>query len=389
MPLHLTVEVVRTTIALLALGPEWRSLEREQQLPLPFATFDWAVSWWSHLHEDRHGVRDHLYIHAVRADGELVAVAPLMLTTRPGAGPLRHRAVQFFGADSNMTEIRGMVVRPGFESSAQSSVLDALRSSTDEWDELVWGGIPGEDEVRHELLDHAFADVTWAPPIHDYVLELPGSWDELRRGLGRNLKESLRRCANAPRRDGLELGFHVVRTGPEVAVAIDRFLELHRRRSQLTDTVHHGDVFSTANAKRFLHDVCARFAARGRLRIYVLTIDGETVATRIGFVVGTSLYLYYSGYDPRYRQYSVMTTTVAEAIKDAIAEGLTSVNLSTGTDVSKTRWRPQETTFRSASVVAPTRRAMFSHRIVTGAQQAMQFGPVRRVIGRMVMRYPD
>ena len=49
---------------------------------------------------------------------------------------------------------------------------------------------------------------------------------------------------------------------------------------------------------------------------------GQIVAMRLGFVVDDSLYLYYSGYDPLWARYSVMTTTVAEALKYAIACGL-------------------------------------------------------------------
>jgi hypothetical protein len=43
------------------------------------------------------------------------------------------------------------------------------------------------------------------------------------------------------------------------------------------------------------------------------------MATRIGFVLGKTLYLYYSGYDVKMRKYSIMTTTVCETIKYAIA----------------------------------------------------------------------
>ena len=72
----------------------------------------------------------------------------------------------------------------------------------------------------------------------------------------------------------------------------------------------------------------------------MLCIAGEAVALRLGFVHDDELYLYYSGYDPAWGRYSVMTTVVAEAIKWAIGQGFGRVNLSTGSDVSKTRWRP-------------------------------------------------
>jgi hypothetical protein len=42
-----------------------------------------------------------------------------------------------------------------------------------------------------------------------------------------------------------------------------------------------------------------------------------------------------------------MTTTVAEAIKYAIAHGLKTVNLSPAKDVSKTRWGPRQVDYTS------------------------------------------
>ena len=46
------------------------------------------------------------------------------------------------------------------------------------------------------------------------------------------------------------------------------------------------------------------------------------------------MYLYYSGYDPGWRQYSIMTTLMAEILRWSIAERMTTVNLSTGNDLS-------------------------------------------------------
>jgi CelD/BcsL family acetyltransferase involved in cellulose biosynthesis len=84
------------------------------------------------------------------------------------------------------------------------------------------------------------------------------------------------------------------------------------------------------------------------VRLFQLNIDSQVVAMRIGFVVGGSLYLYYSGFDPAWSRYSVMTTALAEAIKYAIAQGIKTVNLSPTKDVSKTRWGPRQVDYQSA-----------------------------------------
>ncbi|HYC10647.1 MAG TPA: hypothetical protein VEC10_13485, partial [Steroidobacteraceae bacterium] len=49
-------------------------------------------------------------------------------------------------------------------------------------------------------------------------------------------------------------------------------------------------------------------------------------------------------------RYSVMTTTIVEAFKYAIANGLKTVNLSLNTERSKLRWRPRLIEFQSALV---------------------------------------
>jgi CelD/BcsL family acetyltransferase involved in cellulose biosynthesis len=81
--------------------------------------------------------------------------------------------------------------------------------------------------------------------------------------------------------------------------------------------------------------------------LFALKIGAQIVAMRLGFVVGDSLYLYYSGYDPLWARYSVMTTTVAEALKYAIACGIKTVNLSSGRETSKMRWGPRQVDYGS------------------------------------------
>ena len=111
------------------------------------------------------------------------------------------------------------------------------------------------------------------------------------------------------------------------------------------------------NGAGFLHEYFATMAAEGKAFAFQLTIDDAVVATRFAVAYGTTLYLYYSGFDPAWRRYSVMTTTVAEAIRWAIAHGSEIVSLSTGNVVSKLRWGAEEARFHTRVVQAPTSRA--------------------------------
>jgi CelD/BcsL family acetyltransferase involved in cellulose biosynthesis len=235
-------------------------------------------------------------------------------------------------------------------------LIDHLRRTAHEWDFMQLSGVPAD--VRSALSLDGLSDLGGAPvrDVPNYYLELAPTWEEFKKGLSRNIKESLRKCYNAPKRDGVILEFDVVRDASEVRSAISAFLELHRQRSTVEAGVKHPDVFASSQSVDFLHTVCLRFAERDRLRIFRTKVGDRVIATRIGFVCGDCLYLYYSGYDPAYGRYSVMTTTVAEALQYAIREGFSTVNLSTGADVSKLRWSPKERVYTESQLVSPSLR---------------------------------
>lgn len=384
----LRVERIETSEALTALRPEWQKLAAAHGGGLPFTTWEWNESWWAHFRERRFTVRDRLFTLAVREDsGELVGVAPLMLTERPGTGPLRARIVQFFGADPNITELRGVICDPSRERDVYAAILDALRACADEWDWMVWLGLRANGEPERLVMEQP--GFMWVRAIPDYVLRPTGNWEEFKASRSRNIKESLRKCYNSLKRDNHEFTFTVARTRPDVALALDQFFRLHGARADQGGMVQHSNVFESSSTRGFLADVCQRLAERDLVRIFQLRIAGEVVATRLGFAFGDALYLYYSGFDPAWGRYSVMTTTVAEALKYGIEEGFKVINLSTGNDVSKTRWSPEEVIYREAFHLSPSRWARQAHAIYQQTRQVLENERVLSVARRLLGRRAD
>ena len=80
------------------------------------------------------------------------------------------------------------------------------------------------------------------------------------------------------------------------------------------------------------------------------------VASRVALLLGPTVHT------PRRtrsagRTNSVMTVLMTETFKWAFAHGIERINLSTGRDQSKMRWKPREVLFRDAVQVSPTMRA--------------------------------
>lgn len=365
LPVELTTNIVIDIAGVRALTPEYEHLYRVTGNTLPFALQDWHLTWCAHFLNRSPRIQEQpLFCVSRNSAAECVAIVPLIFTRRR-LGPLRLATVALIGADPGLTEIRKPLVKPGYERLTVRAVHASLARVPD-WDWIQWSGLSGAlaEAMTHETTPH------WYETSRDYVLDLPSSWEELRAGLKRNVRESLRHCYNSLRRDGHAFEFVVAREREEVLLGLGRFLELHEMRADMAWGTKHPNWFAGRALREFLYDVCGSLAARDAVRLFQLRIGTEIVASRIGFVVGDGLYLYYSGFDPAWARYSVMTTTFAEALKHAIANGLTTVNLSLTGEQSKLRWRPRVVEFHSALV----HREFLSSRIACRAYRVAMSG---------------
>lgn len=345
---------IRTEKDFEALASEWEELFASIMPSIPFFSPLWNLLYWKHLRRSGPMVHDELFAFAFRDEaGRLVAVAPLMRCRWPGMLWPRARQVRYFGADPNVTEYNGMVCHPDRYEEALRALHSALMSCAGEWDWSHWAGLPPEGGAAEWLARMAEPDTTSARP--SYFLDIGKSWDEFRASRPRNLKESLRKCYNSLKRDGHEFEFRVVSAPGEVQAALNVFYELHHARAAASGfSIRHKNVFEQPKSVAFLNEYAAEMARQGRLFIFQILIAGQVIATRIAFAQGTELYLYFSGYRPEWGRYSVMTTTLAEALKWCFDTPYRRIHLSFGTDVSKLRWKPTEYTYMSGLIASPS-----------------------------------
>jgi CelD/BcsL family acetyltransferase involved in cellulose biosynthesis len=358
--LPLRVDRLSTPQAFASLREEWDELDATLLPRSPFTGGLWNELWWKHYQTKRRIVCDELMLHAVRTtDGKLIGVAPMMLTRRPAVGPLQTRVIQCFGADVNVTELRGLVCRPEDQARVRTAVAASFERDGVDWAWIDWGAARCEDPTNGESTREVADPHTMIP---SYYLPLAPTWPAFKSRLSRNIKESLRKCYNSLKRDNLTFDFRVLTEVDQTEAALDTFFHLHRARARAMTGAPHMDVFGVPRDRAFLLDYSQQMAARGQLRVFQLAIGGAVIATRVGFLLGDEVYLYYSGYDVRWAKYSVMTTLVAEAIKWAIGQGLRSVSLSTGRDVSKLRWGPKEAIYRPTLELSPGWRSQLAFR---------------------------
>ena len=337
----LRCETLRNPDDLPSIRDEWEKLDESLFPRTPFTGPLWNELWWRHCRKNSFSARDEFLLTVVRdAGGQMVAVAPFLRTNRPAFGPLRLREMQLFGADRHITELRSVVCRPEMQADvvAQLAAHFSLNKFRRSW--VRWNGIrrDGATTLKPPTTRGRFV---WIRELPDYYLDLPETWQQFETALTSRVRKKLRSSLREFGRDGHTFTLNVVTQPSDVARALDDFYRLHHTRTQ----VRSFDAFSELKSRSFLNDYCTEMAKRGSLRIFELVIEGNVVAVRLGFAFGRQLYLYHSGNDIAWDKYSIMTILLGEIIKTAISDGMNVLNLSTGKDRAKTRWRPQEINF--------------------------------------------
>jgi len=353
---------ITTQAALAALMPEWEKLYYQTLTPNPFAHPQWMLTWACHYLKP-----SQVYVLTVRdAHGALVAVAPLY-RWRHRLGPLYlATSIHLFGAGhhTGLTELTQVLVRPSLEREVLRTIIQYLCRHAPSWDWLELVLPPEQGWFEPQWLPEA------GPGSGHFVLHkgtracvllpLPRSWDDLRSGLKRNLKESLRKGGNSLKRAGHAWEVTTPRDPDGLAAELAILSRLHLARAQVRDKVDHADHLGDPADRAFLRDVACRMFHAGHLTPCVLRIDGNPAAARLVLHANGATFFSISGFDPRWWPYNAPTTLMAECLRQAIARGDHVANLSPGPDVAKLRWSEQLAFYQEFLVAGPRRRSLWA-----------------------------
>lgn len=365
------LQIITTATQLGALQPEWTDLFRASGTGNPFAHPVWMLTW------ARHFLRpSQLHVVTVRDDsGTLLGVAPLY-RRRHRLGPgIAVTSVQLFGSVEHMalTELTQVLIRPGSERQVLRAVMGHFAEHAEEWDWVEVLLPPEQGWFEPQWLqrgDSAAGFVLHKATRPCVQLPLPGTWDGLRAGLKRNIKESLRHGINSLKRDG-HVWESIAPDGPgAVDGALDDLRAVHRARAQLRARIRHPDQLADRAEEAFFRDVARRMFAAGQLTPLLLRIDGATAAARLLLHANGVTYFSLSGFDERWWRHNVATTLTAESLRLALGRGDHTANLSVGVDVSKLRWSERLDLYQEFVVVGARRRSQIAFSLFWQARAA-------------------
>ena len=260
----------------------------------------WLKIWWQAF-----GSGAKLYLRAVRQEGEIIGIAPLLV---------EEKTASIVGS-VNVCDYLDFVIAPGRERDFFSVLLDDLQQKGVNHldlrhlrpDSTVLTDLVGIAKARKYEIRCQLEDVS-------LELELPSTWDEYLASLTGKQRHEVRRKLRRLWEMG-DVDYHIVEDSVAVHDVMDTFLKLFSESREDKAT------FMTAQMESFFRSLANTMAEAGLLRFGILELDTLPAAMVMYFDYNDCVYLYNSGYNPRYSVLSVGLLCKVLCIKDSIQRG--------------------------------------------------------------------
>lgn len=321
--------------AFTALREEWTELLKDSPSDGFFLSWEWLHSWWTHLAEQR-----SLFLIVVRAGPQLVAIAPFAM--RPGAPWLNPpvRCLEMLGSGIAGSDYLDVIVRRGWEAECAAKLADLL---ADRGQMLALSRLRAGTSFARQLVatleQRGFrADELAKSEVCPYLPRPPGGFAEYLQGLGSEHRYAFRRKVQSLHKR-FAVGFEAASSEETRRTSLRALIELHHKRWSRRDGT--SEAFTSPALIAFHEEVSALALAKGWLRLFVLTADGQPVAALYGFRYRDIFSFYQSGFDPGWGKQSVGMVTMGLAIESAFGEGCAEFDMLHGDEPYKFHWARQ------------------------------------------------
>jgi CelD/BcsL family acetyltransferase involved in cellulose biosynthesis len=303
---------------------EWNRLVERSHTNTVFQTFEWQTCWWKAFGGDA-----QLLLLLAEAGGELVAIAPLMLSHKRIWGRSR-RVIEFIGGSACDY---GDFIVDSAQPEVWSLMLHWLAENERSWDLLSLANIADTSPLLH-LLPDFFRHCAY--PLHlqalnecpTYIFADPAADQLLVK------KKSLKRHFNYFRRHG-QLEFKQCDSPEEILEYLDVFFEQHIRRWALSGCP---SQFLQERERNFYRELVQAFAPTGWLLFSVLLFDQTPIAFHFGFEYANRIFYIKPTFDIDHFTHSPGEVLLKYLLEDALERRMAEFDFTVGGEAYKYRF---------------------------------------------------
>jgi CelD/BcsL family acetyltransferase involved in cellulose biosynthesis len=314
MALNSTYTVTEETFD--SISSVWLDSQHRLQWECLFVLPIWINTWW-----ETFGTGLDPYLCAVRHEDELIGIAPFMI---------KGKKARLIG-DTDVCDYLDVVVAPKKGRAFFEVLVTHLRQQG--ITQLDLGALRADSAVFNDIsavAQNLNCNVSCEPEDVTMELELPPTWDEFLYQLTGKERHEIRRKLRRLEEAG-QINLRIVENVADVRDAMDTFLELFR--------LNRADkaAFMTDQRASFFRLLAEAMAEAHFFKLFFLELNDTPAAAVMCFDYNSTMYLYNSGYDYKFRSLSVGLLSKVFTIKESIKRGKKKYNFLKGTEIYKKR----------------------------------------------------
>ncbi len=314
----------------MALRPEWDRLVANSFRSYPFLEYWYLFNWWETLGGGEWPKEaSRLKIITARENSELVGIAPLFYSYKPGFEP----ALRFIG-QIEVTDYLDFICFPEKLETFLSHLLDFIDGNPEFNSTQLELANFQDDSPTIALMEglcqlkQRTCEINVLQPSPSIFL--PSSWDEYLQSLHKKQRHEVRRKERNIERDyHSELVFF--ENSNDITDEMSRFIDLMRNEEQKAS-------FLNPVTEQFLLGLGMAAQNAGCLNLASLRLDGKQAAAYMNFIDDNKLWVYNTGWEPEFSKASPGWVLLVKLIQWAIEHGLDEVDLMRGGEEYKYRF---------------------------------------------------
>jgi CelD/BcsL family acetyltransferase involved in cellulose biosynthesis len=321
------IQCVNNEAEFLGLRDEWNALWRRSANPSFFLTHDWIRCCWQELR-----LTNTMRIFVVRNRTVPVIIAPWM-RSRGFQTKLPVNLLTFIEHPEAQVADIVCTAKPESEEGFLTLMQYLLRELSTEWDLLAFNKIPSGSPLAQWLESRS----QFRSGHQVLVIPLGGTWEEYLSARSARFRKTLRNIANRIQRMG-RVEVKCYRGTDAPSDAIHKLFSVADASWKIASGVA---ITSSKGRKHFFEELFRGAVTAEGVRIWILEVDGNAIASETQVVDGQTVYALRSDYDEQFGDSSPGVYLQMEILKNLFGGSHQEYNFGIGLNPYKARWTDQ------------------------------------------------
>lgn len=310
------------------LRSDWNALLDESISHVPFLRYDYLVNWWQTRGGGEWQADSELVIVSATRDDRLIGIAPLFRAEHSG-----RKALLLLGS-IEVSDYLDFIVRPADLDEFLAGLLPFLAQEAPDWQALDLYNLLDFSPSLKALPQAAAAQgwgYAWQQLEHSPYIPLPGDWETYLASIDKKQRHEIRRKMRRTEEASLPIDWTITRDPAALDADMETFLGLMAQDPEKA-------AFLTPAMRQHMRNTMRCAFEEGCLQLAFLNIAGQRAAGYLNFHYLDRLWIYNSGLDRSFSEYSPGWVLLGNLLQWANENGIREFDFMRGDEEYKYRF---------------------------------------------------